>query len=76
MKRHERNRQFRSRLRRALKTCRTAIDTAETDKAEAAVVDTCSLIDKMAGKGIIHDNAASRYKSRLARRLAGRSVAG
>ena len=26
-----------------------------------------SLIDKMSGKGIIHDNAAGRYKSRLRR---------
>jgi ribosomal protein S20 len=29
-----------------------------------------SLIDKLAGKGIIHKNAAGRYKSRLAAKLA------
>jgi ribosomal protein S20 len=29
-----------------------------------------SIIDKMSGKGIIHDNAAGRYKSRIAKRLA------
>jgi ribosomal protein S20 len=28
-----------------------------------------SLIDKMAGKGIIHRNTASRYKSRLNARV-------
>jgi len=32
---------------------------------------TVSLIDKMSAKGIIHDNTAARYKSRLAKRLAG-----
>jgi small subunit ribosomal protein S20 len=48
LKNRERNRQFRSRLRSALKTIRTAID----------------------GKGIIHRNAAGRYKSRLSTRLA------
>jgi small subunit ribosomal protein S20 len=34
---------------------------------------TISLIDKMASKGIIHRNAAGRYKSRLTTRLAARS---
>jgi ribosomal protein S20 len=29
-----------------------------------------SLVDKMAAKGIIHRNTASRYKSRLVARLA------
>jgi ribosomal protein S20 len=32
-----------------------------------------SLIDRMASKGVIHKNAAGRYKSRLSRRLAARS---
>jgi ribosomal protein S20 len=29
----------------------------------------------MSAKGIIHDNAAARYKSRLAKRLAGTTAA-
>ena len=45
-----------------------AIDAGETDKAKGLLSDTFSLIDKMAGKGIIHGNAADRYKSRLAKR--------
>jgi ribosomal protein S20 len=32
-----------------------------------------SLVDKMASKGVIHRNAAGRYKSRLHRRLAKRA---
>ncbi len=72
--RRERNRQARTRLRRALKSVRAALDQEDPAKAKDAVRDTVSLIDKLAGKGIIHGTAAARYKSRLARRLAGRSA--
>ena len=34
-----------------------------------AVRDDRAQIDKAAKKGVIHDNAAARYKSRLARRV-------
>ena len=64
------NREFRSRLRRALKTARAAIDSGDATKANTEVRNTVSLIDKLAGKGIIHPNAAARHKSRLSRRLA------
>jgi len=69
IKRYEHNRAMRSRLRTALKTIRRAIESGDTASARAALNDTMSLIDKMSGKGIIHDNAAARYKSRIARRL-------
>ena len=69
----ERNRQFRSRLRGALKTIRTAIDGNDLAGAKNGLKQTISLIDKMASKGIIHRNAAGRYKSRLTTRLAARS---
>ena len=69
--RRERNRGLRTRLRRALKSLRSALDEGKTDDAQSAFSGTISLIDKMSAKGIIHDNAAARYKSRLARRLAG-----
>jgi small subunit ribosomal protein S20 len=70
VKRTEHNRQLRSKLRTGLKNIRAAIDAGDVTKAKAALNDTYSLIDKMAGKGIIHRNAAGRYKSRLARRTA------
>ncbi len=70
LKNRERNRQFRSRLRTALKTIRTAIDGNDLTGAKAGLKQTISLIDKMASKGIIHRNAAGRYKSRLTTRLA------
>jgi small subunit ribosomal protein S20 len=69
----ERNRQFRSRLRGALKSIRAAIDGNDLGAAKTALKQTISLIDKMASKGIIHRNAAGRYKSRLSTRLAARS---
>jgi len=74
LKRHEHNRQMRSRLRRALRAIRAAVDAGDTAKAQAAIADTFSLIDTMAGKGIIHGNTAGRYKSRLTRRLSGKSA--
>ena len=73
LKNREHNRQFRSRLRGALKNIRTAIDGNDLNAAKTALKGTISLIDKMASKGIIHRNAAGRYKSRLTTRLAARS---
>jgi small subunit ribosomal protein S20 len=70
IKRTEHNRELRSKLRTGLKAIRAAIDAGKTDDARKALSQTFSLIDKMSGKGIIHDNAAGRYKSRLARRVA------
>ena len=69
----ERNRQFRSRLRNALKSIRVSIDGNDLAGAKTGLKATISLIDKMASKGIIHRNAAGRYKSRLSKRIAART---
>jgi small subunit ribosomal protein S20 len=73
LKNREHNRQFRSRLRGALKNVRTAIAGNDLAGARTALKQTISLIDRMASKGIIHKNAAGRYKSRLQSRIAARS---
>ena len=73
LKNRERNRQFRSRLRGALKAIRTAIDGKDLAGAKDALKETVSLIDKMASKGVIHRNAAGRYKSRLHTRIVKRA---
>jgi small subunit ribosomal protein S20 len=65
LKRTAHNRELRARLRTALKSIRTAIGAGKTDDARKALSQTFSIVDKMAAKGIIHDNAAGRYKSRL-----------
>ena len=74
LKNRTHNRQFRARLRSALKDIRTAIDGNDLASAKNALKQTVSLIDKMASKGIIHRNAAGRYKSRLATRLSAKTA--
>ena len=69
LKRTEQNRELRSKLRTSLKTIRAAVASGDAGKAKAMLGGTFSVVDKMAAKGIIHDNAAARYKSRLAKRV-------
>ena len=71
----EANRQYRSRLRTALRSIRSAIDSGDPAKVKDALRNTISLVDKLAGKKIIHRNAAARYKSRLAKRVVKRTAA-
>ena len=73
LKNRERNRQYRSRLRNALRDIRSAVDGNNLTAAKSALKQTISLIDKMTSKGVIHRNAAGRYKSRLNSRLASRA---
>jgi len=63
-KANTRNRAGKSRLRSALKKARAAVDSGSAD---ASVLSTSfSEIDKAARRGVIKDNTADRYKSRLA----------
>ena len=75
LQRAERNRQYRTRLRRALKNMRQALDAGKVDDAKASYAETVSLIDKLVGKGIVHRNAAGRHKSRITKRLRAASSA-
>ena len=74
LRHREHNRQLRARLRSALRGIRSAIDGNDLAGAKSALKQTISLIDRMASKGIIHRNAAGRYKSRLAARFAAKST--
>jgi len=65
-KRQARNRGVRSRLRTAVKKYRTAEGSEKADKLPT----TYSEIDRARKRGVIHANAAARYKSRLARQTA------
>ena len=60
---------------RALRDIRAAIDTGDAASVKDALRTTISLVDKMAGKGLIHRNTAGRYKSRLATRISKKSAA-
>ena len=63
-KKNERNRAGKSTLRTALKKSRAAIVGGDADKETLAA--GYSAIDKAAKSGIIKENTANRYKSRLA----------
>ena len=65
----ERNRKFRSQLRTTLKQVRAVIDAKDKTAVKKQLGQAISVIDKMAAKGVIHRNTASRYKSRLSARL-------
>jgi small subunit ribosomal protein S20 len=69
IKRREHNRSLRARLRTGLKGIRKSLDAKDVDGAKKALQSLQSLVDKMATKGIIHKNTASRYKSRLAAKI-------
>ena len=69
VKRREANRSLRAKLRTGLKSIRKSLDAKDVDGAKKALQSLQSLVDKMATKGIIHRNTASRYKSRLAARI-------
>lgn len=66
VKARARNMTQRSRMRTAIKKVRAAIDAAKPEDATAAFKAAQPIIDTMVTKGIIHKNAGSRYKSRLA----------
>jgi small subunit ribosomal protein S20 len=70
VKRREHNRQLRAKLRTGLKSIRKSLDAKDVPGAKTALTAMQSLVDKMATKGIIHKNTASRYKSRLAAKIA------
>ena len=69
IKRREHNRSLRAKLRTGLKNIRKSLDAKDVDGAKKALQSLQSLVDKMATKGIIHKNTASRYKSRLAAKI-------
>ena len=64
-RRRLRNRPFRSAARTFVKKAELAIRGGDAETAAAAVGDAISMLDKVAGKGIIHRNNAARRKSRL-----------
>lgn len=68
-KRRARNRQNLSQLKTQVKKLRAAIAEGNAEAAKKLLPETVGHIDKAAKKGVVHDNAASRYKSRLARKV-------
>lgn len=63
------NRANRSRMRSAIRSFREALASGNPETAQQAYRAVTSALDKSVQKGVLHDNTAGRYKSRLAARL-------
>jgi len=63
------NRANKSRLRTSLRSLREALAGGNLEAAQQAYSQTVSALDKSVQKGVLHDNTASRYKSRLHKRV-------
>ena len=59
------NRGNRTKVRTYIKKLRSALESAKTDEIQRTLPETISVIDKSVQKGVLHANAAARYKSRL-----------
>jgi small subunit ribosomal protein S20 len=65
IQRAEVNRANRTRVRTMIKKFRTALTAGDATAAGNLLNPTLSAIDKAITKGVLHENTANRYKSRL-----------
>jgi len=63
------NRANRTRVHTSLRALREALAKGDVAAAQTQYRETASALDKSVQKGILHDNTASRYKSRLNARV-------
>jgi len=63
--RAEVNRANRTRVRTLMRRLRTAITAGDPNAAGNLLHPTMSAIDQAIAKGVLHENTANRYKSRL-----------
>lgn len=64
-KHRQHNASLRSMVRTYIKKVVTAITAGDKKQAVECFNSAVSVIDRMAGKGLIHKNKAARHKSRL-----------
>lgn len=70
-RRRARNASHRSTVRTYIKKVVAMIEAGDREAAGDALRAAIPVIDKMAGKGILHKNKAARLKSRLSARITG-----
>jgi small subunit ribosomal protein S20 len=68
-KRTARNRANTSQMRSALRIMRESLEKGDKAAAQQTYRQTVSMLDKAIQKGVLHENTASRYNSRLSARL-------
>ncbi len=71
LKKRALNQTNRHKLKTQMKKLKTAIDAGKKDDASKMLPATFGLIDKSVQKGVIAENTARRYKSRLAKSVNG-----
>jgi len=76
LKHRARNRARKADIRSQVKTFTTALSGGDLKKAEAELKNVVAVLDRVAVKGTIHRNAASRKRSRLTKRLNAARAAG
>jgi small subunit ribosomal protein S20 len=64
-KRRTINRSHRTKVRTFIKKLRSALDSGVKQDIDSVLPEAISVIDKSVQKGVLHANAAARYKSRL-----------
>jgi small subunit ribosomal protein S20 len=64
-KRRAINRSHRTKARTYIKRLRAALDSGDKQQVAQLLPEAVSVIDKSVQKGVLHANAAARYKSRL-----------
>jgi small subunit ribosomal protein S20 len=64
-KRRAINRGNRTKVRTYIKKLRAALDAGDKQQVSQILPEAVSVIDKSVQKGVLHANAAARYKSRL-----------
>ena len=64
-KRRTINRGHRTKVRTFIKKMRTALASGSAEEVQRVLPEAMSVIDKSVQKGVMHANAAARYKSRL-----------
>ena len=70
-----RNRWRKRAMRDSVKDLLDKVVHGSVDESQDALKKACALIDKTAQKGVIHRNAAARYKSRLNARVKAKKAA-
>ena len=62
-KAHQRNKAVKSGLKTAIKKVETAVEAGDAAAAKAAALEASRMLDKAAGKGVIHASQAANRKS-------------
>lgn len=64
-----RNKSYKTQVKNAIREVRTAVADNSPEQAQQTFIKTVSILQKIASKGVIHRNQASRKISRLARQV-------